>query len=244
MIGAGLQVWGCLHALPAPTRDPAGDPTPRFAPCASRPDLASGPEAPAGPSWMAYRGRPGRAQPLQPWSPSSCDAEPTRQRLPTRFFCCGSLVLSDAFRVVGSRAGWSAARAGMVGQGLVSVRAVWEGQEPAGAVAGCQTGPALHATPAPMCAVILHVTRGPCGRLARVGVQSRVEWCFPKWAEVLCSLTCLLEADTKITVLSPSINGTPTVRAHGTGAPASLASNSAPEKSEHRLGCRSARKPR
>ena len=45
MIGAGLQVWGCLHALPAPTRDPAGDPTPRFAPCARRPDLATGPEA-------------------------------------------------------------------------------------------------------------------------------------------------------------------------------------------------------
>ena len=120
-------------------------------------------------------------------------------------FYMALLVLSGRCRVVGSRAGWSAARAGMVGQGLVSVRAVWEGQEPAGAVAGCQTGPALHATPAPMCAVILHVTRGPCGRLARVGVQSRVEWCFPKWAEVLCSLTCLLEAHTKITVLSPSV---------------------------------------
>ena len=74
-----------------------------------------------------------------------------------------------------------------------------------GAVAGRQNGPALHATPAPMYAVILRVTRGPCGRLARVGVQSRVEWCFPKWAEVLCSLTCLLEAHTKITVLAPNI---------------------------------------
>ena len=30
-----------------------------------------------------------------------------------------------------------------------------------GAVAGGQNGPALHATPAPMCAVILRVTRGP-----------------------------------------------------------------------------------
>ena len=56
-----------------------------------------------------------------------------------------------------------------------------------------------------MCADILHVTRAPCGRLARVGVQSRVEWCFPKWAEVLCSLTCLLEAHTKITILAPSL---------------------------------------
>ena len=204
MIGAGLQVWGCLHALPAPTRDPAGDPRPRFAPCVRRPDLASGPEAPAGGSWRVFRGRPGRAQPLQPWSPSSSDAESTWRRLTTRFLDMALLVLSGRCRVVGSRAGWSAARAGMVGQGLVSVRAVWEGQEPAGAVAGCQTGPALHATPAPMCAVILHVTRGPCGRLARVGVQSRVEWCFPKWAEVLCSLTCLLEAHTKITILPPS----------------------------------------
>ena len=66
-----------------------------------------------------------------------------------------------------------------------------------GAVAGRQNGPALHATPAPMCAVILHVTRGPCGRVARVGVQSRVEWCFSKWAEVFCSLSCVLEAHTK-----------------------------------------------
>ena len=82
-----------------------------------------------------------------------------------------------------------------------------------GAVAGRQNGPALHATPAPMCAVILHVTRGPCGRLARVGVQSRVEWCFPKWAEVLCSLTCLLEAHTKITILPP------TRRSRTTGEP-------------------------
>ena len=68
-----------------------------------------------------------------------------------------------------------------------------------------QNGPALHATPAPMCAVIFHVTRGPSGRLARVGVQSRVEWCFHKWAEVFCSLTCVLEAHTKITILAPSV---------------------------------------
>ena len=27
-------MWGCLHAVPAPPRDPVGDPTPRFAPCA------------------------------------------------------------------------------------------------------------------------------------------------------------------------------------------------------------------
>ena len=78
-----------------------------------------------------------------------------------------------------------------------------------GAVAGRQNGPALHATPAPMCAVILHVTRGPCGRLARVGVQSRVEWCFPKWAEVFCSLACVLEARTKITILPPNLNPSP-----------------------------------
>ena len=149
MIGAGLQVWGCLHALPAPTRDPAGDPTPRFAPCVRRPDLASGPEAPAGASWMAYRGRPGRAQPLQPWSPSSSDAESTWRRLPTRFFHMALLVLSGRCRVVGSRAGWPVARAGMVGQGRVSVRAVWEGQEPAGGSrrapkwprAACHPGP-------------------------------------------------------------------------------------------------------
>ena len=40
-----MRVWGCLHAVPAPPRDPVGDPTPRFAPCARRPDLATGPEA-------------------------------------------------------------------------------------------------------------------------------------------------------------------------------------------------------
>ena len=115
MIGAGLQVWGCLHALPAPTRDPAGVPTPRFAPCARRPDLASGPEAPAGASWRVVRGRPERAQPLQPWSTTSSDAESTWRRLPTRFFGMALLVLSGRCRVVGSRAGWSAARAGMDG---------------------------------------------------------------------------------------------------------------------------------
>ena len=200
-----MRIWGCPRALPAPPRDPATDPTPRFSPCARRPDLASGPEALAGVSWRVFRGQLGRAQPQQPWCPSTSDAESARRRLPTRFYDFGLLVLSGAFRVVGSRAGWSVARAGMVGQGRVSVRAVWEGQEPAGAVAGRQNGPALHATPAPMCAVILRVTRGPCGRLARVGVQSRVEWCFPKWAEVLCSLNCILEAHTKITVLPPTL---------------------------------------
>ena len=34
--------------------------------------------------------------------------------------------------------------------------------------------------PSLVCAVKLHVTRGPCGRFARVGVQINVEWCFPK----------------------------------------------------------------
>ena len=127
-----MRMWGCLHAVPAPPRDPVGDPTPRFAPCARRPDLATGPEAPAGASWRVVRGRPERAQPLQPWSTTSSDAESTWRRLPTRFYCCGLFVLSGRCWVVGSRAGWSAARAGMVGQGRVSVRAVWEGQEPAG----------------------------------------------------------------------------------------------------------------
>ena len=134
MIGAraGLQIWGCPHALPASPREPATHSTPRFAPRARRPDLASGPEALARTCWRGLQGRPGRAQPLQSWCPSSSDAESTRRRLPTRFYYFDLLVLSGACRVVGSRAGWSAARAGMVGQGCSSVRAVWEGQEPAG----------------------------------------------------------------------------------------------------------------
>ena len=87
---------------------------------------------PAGVSWRVFRGRPGRVQTLQPWFPSSFDAESARRRLLARFSYLEMLVPSGAFRVVGSRAGWSAARAGMVGQGRASVRAVWEGQEPAG----------------------------------------------------------------------------------------------------------------
>ena len=190
--------------LPAPPRDPTTDPAPRFAPCARRPDLASGPEAPAGASWRVYRGRPGRAQPLQPWSPSSSDAESTWRRLPTRFFDMALFVLSGSCRVVGSRAGWSVALAGMVGHGRVSVRAVWEGQEPAGGSRRAPKWPRAACHPGPYVRRHFACYPGPCGRLARVGVQSRVEWCFPKWAEVLCSLTCLLEAHTKITILPPS----------------------------------------
>ena len=145
-----------MHILPAlqPPRDPVGDPTPRFAPCARRPDLALGPNATAGTSWRVFRGRPGRAQPLQPWSPSSCDAKPTRRRLPTRLFCFALLVLSGGRWVVGSRAGWSAARAGMVGQGRVSIRAVWEGQEPAGGSRRAPKWPraARCMPPPPLCA--------------------------------------------------------------------------------------------
>ena len=144
-----MRIWGCPRALPAPPRDPATDPTPRFSPCARRPDLASGPEALAGVSWRVFRGQLARAQPQQPWCPSTSDAESARRRLPTRFYDFDLLVLSGACRVVWSRVGWSAARAGMVGQGRASVRAVWEGQEPAGGSrrapkwprAACHPGP-------------------------------------------------------------------------------------------------------
>ena len=169
MIGAGLQVWGCLHALPAPTRDPAGDPTPRFAPCVRRPDLASGPEAPAGGSWRVFRGQPGRAQSLQPWCPSTSDAESARRRLPTRFDDFGLLVLSGAFRVVGSRAGWSTAGAGMVGQGCSSVRAAWEGQELAGGSRRAPKWPRAACHPGPY--VRRHFACYPGSAGARVAVS-------------------------------------------------------------------------
>ena len=74
-----------------------------------------------------------------------------------------------------------------------------------GALMGVYLWCALAWWPGAMCADILHVTRAPCGRLARVGGPSRVEWCFPKWAKVFCRLTCVLEAHTKITVLPPSV---------------------------------------
>ena len=205
MIGAGLQVWGCLHALPAPPRDHLQlirHPVSPLA-CAGR-TWHRGPRrrrAPVGGCIevdLGVRSRCSRG--LHPHLMQNQRGDGCRRAFLTWLCLCSRAVVGWLGAGLGGRwrsRAWSARGASRFGQ-------CGRARNRRGAVAGRQNGPALHATPAPMYAVILRVTRGPCGRLARVGVQSRVEWCFPKWAEVFCSLACLLEAHTKITVLPPT----------------------------------------
>ena len=100
-----MRIWGGTRALPAPPRDPTTDPAPRFAPRGRRLDLQFGPEALKLTSWTTVRGRLGRAEQLQPWSPSSSDAEWLLRRLPSREMtlqcsCCRGVVGS------GREQGW------------------------------------------------------------------------------------------------------------------------------------------